>query len=164
MDCTLPGSSVYGDSPSKNTGVGCHTLPQGIFLTQRLNPHVLCLLHCQVGSLPLVPPGKPHLLVSEVLLNHQLFLKVTLLDTKNKTEQDRWVSPLLEHCTSYISLHFYWWELSARKAIPLEGQQEDYLERMRQNVQQLFSQWHYAHNYLYAQAKLTSARKCVSSI
>ena len=34
MDYGPPGSSVYGDSPGKNTGVGCHTLHQGIFLTQ----------------------------------------------------------------------------------------------------------------------------------
>ena len=33
-----PGSSVHGDSPSKNTGVGCHALLQGIFSTQGLNP------------------------------------------------------------------------------------------------------------------------------
>ena len=30
--------------PSKNTGVGCHVLFQGIFPTQELNP---CLLHCK---------------------------------------------------------------------------------------------------------------------
>ena len=34
MDCSPPGSSVHGDSPSKNTGVGCCFLLQGIFLTQ----------------------------------------------------------------------------------------------------------------------------------
>ena len=28
MDCSLPGSSVHGDSPGKNTGVGCHFLLQ----------------------------------------------------------------------------------------------------------------------------------------
>ena len=28
MDCNLPGSSVHG-IPGKNTGVGCHALPQG---------------------------------------------------------------------------------------------------------------------------------------
>ena len=33
MDCIPPGSSVHGDSPGKNTGVGCHALPQGIFPT-----------------------------------------------------------------------------------------------------------------------------------
>ena len=33
-----PGSSVHGDSPSKNTGVSCHALFQGIFPTQGSNP------------------------------------------------------------------------------------------------------------------------------
>ena len=28
MDCSLLGSSVQGDSPGKNTGVGCHFLLQ----------------------------------------------------------------------------------------------------------------------------------------
>ena len=59
VDCSPPGSSAHGDSPGKNTGVGCHTLLQGIFLTQELNPCPLCLLHWQAGSLPLAPPGKP---------------------------------------------------------------------------------------------------------
>ena len=45
--------------PSKNTGVGCHALPRGIFPTLGLKSHLLCLLHCQVGSSPLMPPGKP---------------------------------------------------------------------------------------------------------
>ena len=27
MDCSPPGSLVHGDSPGKNTGVGCHALP-----------------------------------------------------------------------------------------------------------------------------------------
>ena len=48
------------DSPGKNTGVGCHVAFQGIFPTQGLNPCLLGLLHWQVVSLPLVPPGKPH--------------------------------------------------------------------------------------------------------
>ena len=42
----------------KNTGVGCHALLQGIFPSQRLNPHLLYLLHWYVGSLPPVPPRK----------------------------------------------------------------------------------------------------------
>ena len=32
---------------------------RGIFLTQGLKPHLLCLLSCQAGSLPLAPLGKP---------------------------------------------------------------------------------------------------------
>ena len=46
MDCSLLGSSVYGIVQAGITRVGCHFLLQGIFLTQRLNPH---LLHWQVG-------------------------------------------------------------------------------------------------------------------
>ena len=38
MDCSPPDSSVHGDSPSKNTGVDCHALLQGIFPTQGSNP------------------------------------------------------------------------------------------------------------------------------
>ena len=42
MDCGPPGSSVHGKSPSKNTGVGCHALLQGIFLTQGSNLGLPC--------------------------------------------------------------------------------------------------------------------------
>ena len=42
MDCIPPGSSPW-DSPGKNTGVGGHSLLQGIFPTQGSN---LDLLHC----------------------------------------------------------------------------------------------------------------------
>ena len=47
--------------PGKNTGVGCHFLFQGIFLTQGLNLHLLCLLYWQADSLPLAPPRKPYI-------------------------------------------------------------------------------------------------------
>ena len=40
MDCSPPVSSVHGDSPGKNTGVGCHALFQGIFPTQGSIPHL----------------------------------------------------------------------------------------------------------------------------
>ena len=45
MNCSLPVSSVHGDSPGENTGVGCYALLQGIFPTQRSNsglPHMGC--------------------------------------------------------------------------------------------------------------------------
>ena len=48
---------------SKNTGVDCHFLLQRIFPTQGLNPCLQHLLHWQADSLPVVPPGKPNLLV-----------------------------------------------------------------------------------------------------
>ena len=43
----------------QDTGVSCQALLQRIFLTQGSISHLLCLLHWQVGSLPLMPPGKP---------------------------------------------------------------------------------------------------------
>ena len=42
VDCSPPGSSVHGNSPGKNTGVGCHALLQAIFLTQGSNPGLPC--------------------------------------------------------------------------------------------------------------------------
>ena len=38
MDHSLPGFSVHGDSPGKNTGVSCHALFQGACPTQGSNP------------------------------------------------------------------------------------------------------------------------------
>ena len=49
IDCSPAGSSVRGDSPGKNTGVGCHALLQGIFPIQGSNPglpHYRQILHC----------------------------------------------------------------------------------------------------------------------
>ena len=51
------------DFPGRNTGVGCHFLLQGIFLTQGSNLRLLRLLHWQVGSLPLHHPGSLNLLL-----------------------------------------------------------------------------------------------------
>ena len=44
VDCSLPGSPVHEILNGKNNGGGCHSLLQGIFLTQGLNPG---LLHCR---------------------------------------------------------------------------------------------------------------------
>ena len=41
-DYRLPNSSVPGDSPVKNIGVGCHALHQGMFPNQESNP-VSCI-------------------------------------------------------------------------------------------------------------------------
>jgi len=56
VDCSLSGSSVHGDSPGKNTGVGCHALLQGIFPTQGLNPG---LSHCRQILYHLSHQGSP---------------------------------------------------------------------------------------------------------
>ena len=56
MGCSPPGSSVHGDSPGENTGVGCHALLQDIFLNPGIEPRSPTL---QADSLPAEPPGKP---------------------------------------------------------------------------------------------------------
>ena len=43
MDFIPPGSYIHGDSPGKNTGEGCHALPQGVFLTRLSNSCLLCI-------------------------------------------------------------------------------------------------------------------------
>ena len=59
MDCSPPGSSVHGDSPGKNTGVGCHALLRGIFPTQGSNPG---LPRCRRILYQLSPQGSPRIL------------------------------------------------------------------------------------------------------
>ena len=56
MDCSLPGSSVHGDSPSKNTGVGCHALLQGNLPNPGIESRSPAL---QADSLPAEPAAKP---------------------------------------------------------------------------------------------------------
>ena len=56
MDCSLPGSSVYEDSPGKNTGVGCHALLQGNLPNSGIEPRSPALW---ANSLRTDPPGKP---------------------------------------------------------------------------------------------------------
>ena len=102
VDCSPPGSSVHGDSPGKNAGMGCQSHPQGIFLTQRSKLHLLCFLHWQTGSLRLVPPGKPRYMstygqsillysrisyntVKQLYSNKKLFLKKNWACLKEKT-------------------------------------------------------------------------------
>ena len=74
VDCGLPGSSVYGNSLDKNTGVGCQLLLQGIFSTQELNPR---LLHCRQIIYQLSCNGSPcgciHLLKTITLFTKMHF-------------------------------------------------------------------------------------------
>ena len=42
-DCSLPGSSVHGDVPGKNTGVGCHALPARGSSQSRDGTQVSCI-------------------------------------------------------------------------------------------------------------------------
>ena len=104
MDCSPPGSSVQQDFPGKNTGVGCHALLQGIFLTQGWNPHFLCLLHWQVSSLSLVPPGK--LLAGLIWYKKQL---ETIADFfKGKQEENNILCWFIIHLSSSLNVQELW--------------------------------------------------------
>ena len=68
MVCSSPGSSAHGDSPGKNTGVGCHSVLQGSFPTEESNPGLpyyrWILYHLShQGSPPHAPT--PHRLLAE---------------------------------------------------------------------------------------------------
>ena len=56
IDCNPSGSSVHGDSPSKNPGVGCRAFLQGNLPNPGIKPRALTL---QADSLSSEPPGKP---------------------------------------------------------------------------------------------------------
>ena len=56
MNCSQPGFSVHGDSPGKNTGVGCCFLLQGIFPTQESSRGHL---HCRQILYQLSYQGSP---------------------------------------------------------------------------------------------------------
>ena len=64
MDYRLPGFCVHGDSPGKDTGVGCHALSQGIFLTQVSNPG---LPHCRQILYWLSHQGSPSFYIAQVI-------------------------------------------------------------------------------------------------
>ena len=83
MDCSPPGYSAHGDSPGKNTEVGCHALLQGIFPTQGRShsPAV------QADPLLSEPPGKP--------INTGV-ASLSLLQGVFPTQDLDWVLP---HCT-----------------------------------------------------------------
>ena len=84
MHVSPPGSTVYGDSPGKNTGVYCHALLQGIFPTQGSNPCPLCLLHWQAGSLLPVSPVKP-------LVYCRMFIQQLQMVKNLSAMQETWV-------------------------------------------------------------------------
>ena len=55
--------------PGQNTGMDCHFPLQGMFLPQRWNPCLLCLLHWQVDSLPLSHLGNHHYYYHHIIIS-----------------------------------------------------------------------------------------------
>ena len=73
MDSSSPGSSVHGILQARMLERIDMPSSRGSFQTQGSNPCFLHLLHWQVGSLPLVPPGKPQCTrISSVQFSHSV--------------------------------------------------------------------------------------------
>ena len=87
--CSLSDSSVHGDSPGKDTAVGCHALLKGICQTQGSNPD---LPHCRWILLLSEPPGK---------LKNTRVGSLSLLQGIFPTEKSNWGLP---HCRQIL----YW--------------------------------------------------------
>ena len=68
MDYSMPGSSVRGDPPGKNTGVPCP--PPGDLPNPGIEPRSPTL---QEDSLLTEPPGKP----SQIIYEYQIILRHT---------------------------------------------------------------------------------------
>ena len=106
VDCSPRGSSVYGDSPGKNTGVGCHTLLQGIFPTLALNPG---LLHCRQMLYHPSHQGSPYTWDGERVIDKDSSRWISTEVSHNNWEQPEntrylWMS-LQKARLSYSSLH-----------------------------------------------------------
>ena len=84
VGCSPAGSSVLGDSPGKNTGVGCHALLQGIFPIQGSTPG---LPHCRPILYCLSHQGSPRILTGVGSLS--------LLQGNFLTQES---NPGLQHC------------------------------------------------------------------
>ena len=74
--------------PGKNTGAGCHFLLHGVFLTQGLNPCLICLLHWQADSLSLSHLGSPIVSILIIITIIYLVVPASVLGTLNLSSFD----------------------------------------------------------------------------
>ena len=89
------------DFPGKNTGVGCHFLLQGLFLTQRANQFP----DWQADSLPLSHQGSPHEWVQYPLLKRlqrDLLALLSSDDTRRVSEPESRFPPDTESASTLI--------------------------------------------------------------
>ena len=71
--------------------MGCQFTLQGIFPTQGLNPHLLCLLHWQAGSFTTEPPGRPTAYLKPNSEGREG-------QSSNRTHWEMWEDRQLGHC------------------------------------------------------------------
>ena len=112
-DCSPPGSSVHGDSPGMDTGVGCHVLLQGIFPTQGSNPG---LSHCRQIFYCLSHQWSPFLaLFQYFFLSHSCSSLLSSVSSTqsvskrglNHLQDERW-GRLVQNADCWFLLQAYW--------------------------------------------------------
>ena len=110
MDYSPPTSSVHGDSPGKNTAMGCHSLLQRSFPIQGSNRFPAL----QVDSLPSEPPGKPIYVLSVFFsLNfinkwkHMAFVPLTYLIEGTLPSRSIHVATMTRY-PSFFKAEYYW--------------------------------------------------------
>ena len=105
IDYSPPSSFVYGDSPGKNTEVGCHALLQGIFTTQGSNPGLphcrWILYHLSLQRNPRILEWVAYPFSRKGTFKWMVHLKL-IPDTSKLTNY--WISVLL----FLYSTHIYW--------------------------------------------------------
>ena len=94
------------NSQGKSTEVNCHALFQEIFPTQRLSPHLLCLQHWQVGSLPL---AQPEILFVVFFSNrtHQILLVIFVFFSVASGCESIWENLYLSQTQNYKELSMF---------------------------------------------------------
>ena len=89
------------NSPGKSTGVCCHALLQGVFLTQELNPS---LLHCRWILYPLSHLGNPESILLNLCSISFLSWELPCHYDAYKTLLDAWEAESLSLMEEYLWL------------------------------------------------------------
>ena len=113
MDCSPARLLSPWDSPGKNTGVGCHFLPWGNFLTQGSNS---CLLHYRQMLYCLSQQGSPLVLKLHsiwwgsvaICFSHSLFVLALILSHKLQCFLSKDACIEVRHFSSVQSLGCIW--------------------------------------------------------
>ena len=107
MDCSPPGFSVHGILQERLLEWVTMPSSKGSSQPRDQTSDLLCLLHWQVGSLPLVPPGKP---------------SVAYFDLKNKfLRTNHWCRYFLYtsyswECAAFIRLRLMYFTVSTTRS------------------------------------------------
>ena len=92
------------DFSGKNTWVGCHFLPQGIFLSQGSSSHLLCRLHCRQILYREAQISLLSFMSNELVMvsNHHILCQPLLILPS--------IFPSTRAFSNRLALHIQWWK------------------------------------------------------